>query len=114
MKGLYHLRYKITPEEKGVARGEIHDEEGEGGCDAALFASIIYPDDGGLSVAWVGVDGRTAGELSPRTTLTAWSMLAEQLSGSLWLDDEEQKVCRDAFEGIRALILERRARDVQV
>jgi hypothetical protein len=53
----YKLRYKFDCEHGDFSLDQIKKNE-YGGCDAFMFASIIYPDDGSLSMQFTSRDGR--------------------------------------------------------
>lgn len=107
MKHKYKLLYKLEKRPKGVTKAEV--PEGFGACDAALFCSIIYPTDGGLSIYFMGVDGRHKGEgmetLEDIEWFKVWSLLAKRLADSKTLPPEKKDVCLSAFESVRIRIL---------
>ena len=66
----YKLIYKMVKKPNGMVKERVPN--GWGGCDAVLFCSIIYPEDGSLSIYYMGVDGRKYGEIQENLEDIEW------------------------------------------
>jgi len=110
----YNHKYKLTwtmkKHPKGLSKNRLedyrHPEVPVGGCDAVLFCSMIYPEDGSFSVYFIGVDGRKNGKqmedsLEDNEWFKVWSMLANRLAKSETLEPRKKALCDSAFEDIR-------------
>lgn len=112
----YTLLYRLTPNAEGGLDFalEEHPEgvpveripEGMGACDAALFASIMYPKDGSLSVYFIGADGRSGKELEDLEWFKVWALLAHRLGNSKTLSPTKKLVASEVFELIRKSVLQ--------
>ena len=80
----YKLKYYWNFENGEFSKEDL--EEGEGACDAVLFASILYPDDGSYSTLFLTVDGRTNETLPDNEIFKVWLMLGKKL-----MDNKELK-----------------------
>jgi hypothetical protein len=103
----YKLVWKLDRRPGGVKKEDV--PEGFGACDAVLFCSIIYPADGGLSIYFIGVDGRKDGEiqenLEDREWFKVWTLLSSRLAESKTLSPDRKNICREAFETMRVKLL---------
>jgi hypothetical protein len=103
----YKLTYKLKRHPKGITKEKI--PEGYGGCDAALFCSMIYPPDGGFSVYFIGVDGRKDGEIEENLAdiewFKVWTLLSSRLAASKSLPPDKKNFCRETFESMRVKLL---------
>lgn len=99
----YRITYSLKSHPKGIDKKDI--PKGHGACDALLIASLIYPQDGSLSLLFVGKDGRTDGELDDREWFKVWVFLASRLSKSKTLDRGRCELAGMTFEVFRAAML---------
>lgn len=104
----YRLTWSAEVHPEGLTPERVPD--GRGACDAMLFASIIYPPDGSMSVQMLGVDGRRSDrELQDGEWFKVWSQLAKTLSESKELPMGECQLCRYVFEIVREAVLASRS-----
>lgn len=103
----YKLLWKLDRRPEGVKKEDV--PEGFGACDAALFCSIIYPPDGGLSIYFIGVDGRKKGEIQENLEdvewFKVWTLLASRLAESKTLAPDQKNFCQETFESMRVKLL---------
>jgi hypothetical protein len=106
----YKLLYKIEKPEGGIEKKDV--PEGYGATDAMLLVSILYPEDGSLSTAFVPVDGRQAGALEDESSILSdtelfktWSMLTKRLADSSTLTEGKRLFCEQVFETFREIML---------
>lgn len=100
----YKLKYRFSAEAGAFTKDEIGPD---GGCDALILGSIISPEDGGFSAAWLGVDGRS-GEVTPLDALEmfkAWALLSAELMDADELPANLRAIARKAHEATRAHVL---------
>jgi hypothetical protein len=116
----YKLKYSIDTEVGAFTREEldrINSVPGAdfGGADALLFASILFPEDGSLSVQFMGYDGRRAegGPLDGADLFRVWAMLTLEVSQAADLPEPQREFARDVHESIRQAVLRARRRDGQ-
>jgi hypothetical protein len=113
----YKLTYRIKGYPNGLTKDELgplakssQGEDGFGACDAMLMASIIYPEDGSLSILFVGHDGRTNTELSDDEWFKVWSMLSGRLADSKTLGPGRRALCQSVIETLRETMLAARTK----
>lgn len=103
----YHLTYDIERHKDGIAKDKI--PEGHGACDHVILCSIIDSSDGGVSRAFVSMNGKTGEALEPIELFQAWVMLAMQLSQTLTHKHVQKALlCKHVFETVRSWVLEAR------
>lgn len=76
-------------------------QNGLGACDAALLGSVVRTEDGGVSVLFVSLDGKTGEDLTDQELFKLWGMLGEKLSKSTMLGDGSRKLCAAAWGAIK-------------
>ena len=102
----YGIKYRID-----VGNFLAEDAGGkEGLTDALILISMLYPEDGSLSVALVSADGRNVVDeefpsLPSIDIFKAWSLMANNLMESEDLPPLHRAICQHAFETIRTVIL---------
>jgi hypothetical protein len=104
----YPLTYDLRCEEPPVTAAQLNEQHGRGedrgACDAAILISIVYQQTGGVSHVILSRDGRTGEPLDDRELFKAWSVMAADLARG-HLSDELKKICSDAFQSIRRVVL---------
>ena len=91
-KHTYKLKYNLKTWPGEYSAEEIK-ESGQGGTDAFLMFSIIYPEDGSLSVQHTSVDGRNGGkELDGRELFKMWMLLGTNLAKRDDLDELRREI----------------------
>lgn len=104
----YHLLYRLRPFPEGLTKSEFPwDEEDTGACDAVLVGSVIYPPDGGLSVMFYGVDGRTKEPMDIQEMFKLWTILTHKLGEEL-PEGGRKQFCASTFETFRKAFMESR------
>ena len=98
MSHLYKLLYQVETKPEGVKKEDV--PKGYGACDALLLASLIYPEDGSLSLYFVGRDGRTGEELQDHEWFKVWGLLAHRLAKSKTLDEGRKSLCAQVHQVI--------------
>jgi len=86
----YRVTYKIVHEHNGIRGNKV--PKGWGATDALFAASILYPEDGSLSIYFLSKDGRTGKELSDNEWFKVWAMLTNRLLESKTLPTTAHKV----------------------
>lgn len=81
----YFLTYKLERHIDGLTREEVPADMGA--CDAGVFLSMIYPEDGSFSMAVVSMDGRTGEPVSDNELFKVWTLIAHRLAESSELPD---------------------------
>jgi hypothetical protein len=104
----YLLTYTLEPEQHpdGVEKKDI--PEGKGACDAFVFLSLLYPEDGSFSLKLITLDGRKGGEfpvMDSDEVWKCWAVLASMLSRDKTLHTEKREFCDLIFETIRMLTI---------
>lgn len=107
MSHRYKMQYKAVHLPEGITGEQARADamEGLGSCDAMLLASIIYPEDGTLSILFIGYDGRTNAELEDIEWFKVWTMLTSRLANSKTLSAEKRTFCSTVFEAFRTEML---------
>ena len=100
----FHVLYTVKPVPEGMAFGEI--PEGAGACDALIVCSIVYPADGTFRLEVRSLDGRGPGPVEDKELFKMWSLLANRLSESTTIGENQRKIAGHVFEIIRTAILE--------
>lgn len=97
----YKLVYKTERHPEGLTKEQLQarpDGKEISACDASLIASIIYPEDGSLSILFIGEDGRTNTELADHEWFKVWILLAKRLGDSQTLDPGKKEIAAFTFE----------------
>jgi len=95
------LKYDVRP---GDYNSEELKDAGVGGCDGLLIYSIIYPDDGGMSIEIVSIDGRTDKALNANEIFKCWAMTASALKDDETLSKGKRALLKATHEIIRETI----------
>lgn len=75
----YKTKYQLDADYGEFTKEEIK-KEGAGGCDAFVFFSLIYPEDGSYSQTFFSSDGRNKGkDLDSNELWKVWSMFTKNL-----------------------------------
>lgn len=104
MSEKYHLKYQLEPSSEGFSLEQIKADKA-GGCDAVVFGSIVYGEDGASSTAFLGLDGRTGKPMPDIDLFKAWVCLADQLSESEELPEGYKNFAGSVFQTVRDIIL---------
>lgn len=97
----YQLSYDVVRLTVDEAR-----ESGKGACDAIFVASLIYPEDGSLSIQWMTADGREEGRpLSNNEVFKVWAFLAHSLSLQEDIGFAKKTICAAAHETIAEALM---------
>jgi hypothetical protein len=99
----YRLVYTVEAKPDGFAKCDV--PPGFGACDALILCSLIYPEDGSLSAAFVSTDGRTNKDLDVNEIFKAWSLLATELMDREDLQPGKRNLCMLVHETIKRAIL---------
>ena len=92
MPKIYHTRYTFEPQAGAFTRDELGPDEGA--CDAFVFVSMLYQEDGSYSQQVATFDGRDRGEpLAPEELFKVWCLLATELSGREDLSEGRRDLC---------------------
>lgn len=95
----YKLKYKIDYEPGDFTFEEIKKDKLNGGTDAIIVHSLIFPEDGSLSHNFYSVDGRNPGQpLGSIDTFKAWSMMAFALKDRDDLHEWQRAILNDVYE----------------
>lgn len=98
----YRLTYDVQPQPKGLLKEEV--PKGKSAADAIMMASIIYPEDGSLSVLFISRDGRPEAapshELAPHEIFKIWGMLASRLANNPALAAGQRALCESVWNVI--------------
>jgi hypothetical protein len=88
---VYKLKYDFNADAGQYSKEEIK-EAGKGGSDALLLVSVLYPENGSLSIYFESMDGRNEGKsLSDHEVFKIWLMLAGRLGRSTTLNDIQRE-----------------------
>lgn len=104
----YRLSYKLEPLPDGGITAEeakARAKDGHGACDAMLVASIIYPEDGSLSIMFAGKDGRTGEDLADVEWFKVWMLLTERLARSETLGEGKRFLCAEIFQMVAQAVM---------
>lgn len=102
---LYKVLYQVTHKPEGVKGNDV--PIGMGAADAIFMASILYPEDGTLSMLFLSKDGRTGEELDDHEWFKVWMLLAPRLAASERLDAGKRALCAEVHGIIADAILRR-------
>lgn len=106
MKNNHNYKIKYTLEhEYGNFKADDLIKEGKGGCDAYIFTSILYHDDGSYSVKYFSrCDGNES--LSPEEEFKAWVLMGSRIEERLEEVGEEGKaiIAGTPLDMMRALM----------
>lgn len=104
MNHKYKTKYKLKPEYGKFTEEEIRKER-IGGCDAFIFFSIIFPEDGSYSQTFYSFDGRNKGkELSSNDLWKVWAMMSKNLSDRTDLSEWKRELAEMTFNTIKEVI----------
>lgn len=108
-KHLYRMLYLVLPELSGIGKDEVEEHNKEtgrdyGACDAVLLFSLVFPGDGGTSIATVSQDGRTGKLLSSKDMFVCWLALAEQLMSIEELPDWQKLLCQTTVMSVQSIM----------
>lgn len=113
MSRKYKLKYLLDMKAGEFTKDELKPDEGA--TDALLIASILYPEDGSLSVHFVSRDGRAGNtdlcELADIEWFMVWSMLTARLARSETLSPQKKELCNEVFDVIRSATLKARKKE---
>jgi len=107
-KHKYKLTYKMKKRPEGILEKDLDKSQGSGACDAVLFCSLVYPEDGSFSCYFLGIDGRKPKNDDPledKEWFKVWTLLGSRLADSKTLPADKKALCRQVFEGVRAKVL---------
>jgi hypothetical protein len=101
---MYPLTYDLKREDPPLPAG-IVKARGRSACDAIVFLSMIYPEDGSFSLLVESLDGRKPGHerVSEQDLFKCWFMVGIRLSKSLpqgWRRDLCEKVAQRVREHV--------------
>src|SRR3972149_1616505 len=97
---LYRLIYSVKVQDPRLTKDEV--PPGYGATDALLGVSVLYPEDGSLSVLFFSLDGRAGGGLEDKEWFKIWALLTKRLPGSGPPRGGKKKICPTGFAAIRA------------
>jgi hypothetical protein len=78
--------------------------EGQGGCDALVLLSILFPEDGSYSMLPATKDGRTGNELSAKEMFKAWMLLGDHISQMSELDEGRKIIAETPIQMMRTVM----------
>ena len=106
----YRITYTAVPHPEGISKSEVR-EQGLGGCDCLLIASILGQPGGpgGLDVEFGSLNGfKGWGEgLDPMQEFNIFSMFAHRLADDL-PPGRPREICQDAFDQVKEWLLLKR------
>lgn len=101
----WRCKYTIDMEAGRFTREDLEGDDKAGGCDAFVFVSMLYPEDGSYSQVVLSFDGRADGaELDDTDLFKVWSMLGAQLAGSESLSSNRRALCQSVLDAMRRAI----------
>ena len=104
MSHKYKLKYKFDVDVGNYSKEEIKEAD-RGGADAIILTSILYPEDGSLSVYFQSFDGRNEGkDLEDKELFKVWALLANRLGRSETLTGKKQQLAQFVHDQISELI----------
>lgn len=105
MSHKYKTKYKLETEFGEFTAEEIR-KEGNGGCDAYIFFSLIFPEDGSYSQTFFSFDGRNEGKaLEANDLWKVWAMMSKNLMDRKKdLPEWKYIIAEATFEMIREII----------
>lgn len=101
----YKLKYKVDYERGEFTSDDVKKDKNNGGTDAIIVHSLIFPEDGSLSHNFYSVDGRTKEALNSTDTFKAWAMMGFSLSERDDLKTWQRIILEGVTDSIRASIL---------
>lgn len=108
MSHKYKIKLKFVDAEFGEFTKEEIIADEACGCDAYIYISLLYPQDGSLSVEVVSRDGRKNGDdLSDKELFKIWMMIGMMLAKSEKLDDARKFLARLPMTEFNILFKER-------
>ena len=99
----YSVKYFI---EKGKFTKEELEEQGFGGCDAFLLASILREENGGLKVGWGSVDGQQpeAKKIPDRELFHIIVMMMLKIEKSVELEEWQRLLLQSHCRAVKDVI----------
>lgn len=100
----YPVEYTVDFPEGGISAEEAKAKFGDGAfglCDAIMFANVLRPDDGSLSVLFVSRDPLTGGEMTPEEYFKIWTLMANFLVNKL-PEGGRRNLCEAVVDTIRS------------
>jgi hypothetical protein len=104
----YKLTFDMQPHPDGISGNKVEQMD-KFGTDALFWASIIYPEDGSLSVMFGSLDGRNGKELNDHEWFKVFMLLSARLAESKSLDAGRIALAKCAWDMIRKTIFGGRA-----
>lgn len=96
----YKVLYSMEAKPEGFTADEV--PVGKSATDALFLTSIIYPEDGSLSMLFLSLDGRNDEVLPDSEWFKVWMFLTKRLGESKTLAENRREFCREMFNLIRA------------
>lgn len=91
----YKLKYSLDANPGEFDKDEITD----GGTDALIVGSLLFPEDGSYSQTYFSIDGRNKGKAVPvMDEFKFWLLMAKSLSENEKLPEGRRAFCRMAFD----------------
>src|SRR3989304_2170413 len=87
---LYRLIYSVKVQDPRLTKDEV--PPGYGATDALLGVSVLYPEDGSLSVLFFSLDGRTGGGLEDKEWFKIWALLTKRLPRASPPGEEDRRM----------------------
>jgi hypothetical protein len=94
----YKVIYDFEAKPEGLTKEEV--PEGKSATDSLLCVSILYPEDGSLSVYILGVDGRTGEMPTDHEMYKVWMMLTKRMANSQTLSPNRRANCAAVWQMI--------------
>ena len=100
----YKMKYNLD-NKAGEYTKEQLIESGDGGCDAFIFVSMLFPPNGSFSCVVMGRDGRKeSGELDDIDMHRVWLSMASHLSESKNIPDFHRFLAKQAFKSMQVAL----------
>ena len=96
----YKIKYKFEPQTGNFSKEEIKSSK-LGGCDAFVFISLIYSENGSFSMQTHDLDGRSGKELHVEELFKVWMLLGNALSDDDNLGGGRKEFCQTVSEHLR-------------
>lgn len=93
---IYRLKYKLETECGQFTSEQIED----GGADALILISCLYPAGGSYSQAVVSMDGRTGNPVTSKDLFKAWLMLGAALGDKEDLDYYRRELAKAPLDAM--------------
>ena len=91
---VYNLRYRLDLEAGRFTKADADRAKNQSLCDACIFVSILYPEDGSYAALLRGKDARSGAlrDLSPKELWKFWLTVGAMLSKHAELDGARREV----------------------